>query len=367
MSDDFEDLLRRWLRDRSRTDRSTLQALAGNVAVLPPRRRRRIPLLPIAASIVVLLGLLVLASPRFGSVGEQPTETPGSVPPPSESGLVAGVPDSAHPTESASPVLPDPAAFAGSPWLARCGGAGEALTAFEVPRARDIWLFLPAMLGAPGLERDEPAFVLVYRNRYPGMVRRAAPEPGTTLGPEPTLAPNHHDMCVIVGPVTGAGTFGIYGDVSLDRFDPSPDGVAPAPPPTYDAPPFPVWPGIAWSDDTNAPADPLVLAAFTGPASCGWDEAAFLEIGWPLGSQALTIDNVRRYIRDPKSIFQEGYVILDRLDLAATLPSDASFAGYRSGDIELWTSPSTIDRAVFLRWPDHVERWPRMEYVSTCG
>jgi hypothetical protein len=223
------------------------------------------------------------------------------------------------------------------------------------------------MLGAPELERDEPAFVLVYQGSFPGPVLVRPPESGTTLAPKPTLAPNHHDMCVIVGPVSGAGTFTIYGDVSFEGFDPHPNGAASPPPPTTDAPPFPVWPGIAWSDESGRPADPLVLAAFAGPESCGWDSAAFLEIGWPFGSQALTIDTVRRYVRDPDGLFNDGYIIRDELDLSAEVPADATFAGYRSGDIELWTSPSTIDRAVFLRWPDHVEQWPRMENVASCG
>ena len=84
-------------------------------------------------------------------------------------------------------------------------------------------------------------------------------------------------------------------------------------------------------------------------------------------SQALTIGNVGRYVRDPNGIFGEGFDLLDQFDPAATLPADATFSGYRSGDIELWTSPTTIDRMVFLRWPDHTERWPRMEHVTMCG
>jgi hypothetical protein len=58
MTDKFEDLLRRWLRDRAGTDRSMLQALAGNVAVLPPRRQRRSPGLAVVA---LLLALIVAA------------------------------------------------------------------------------------------------------------------------------------------------------------------------------------------------------------------------------------------------------------------------------------------------------------------
>ena len=76
MSDDFEDLLKRWLRDRAGNDRSALQALAGNVAALPPRRPNRTRPLAVAASIIVLLGLLAFALPRFSGVGTEATSTP---------------------------------------------------------------------------------------------------------------------------------------------------------------------------------------------------------------------------------------------------------------------------------------------------
>jgi hypothetical protein len=113
--------------------------------------------------------------------------------------------------------------------------------------------------------------------------------------------------------------------------------------------------------------DPLVLATFGGLEHCGWGGTAFLEIGWPFGSQALNVDNVRRYVRDPGGVFGAGFILLDTLDLTATLPADAADTGNRSGEIELWTSPTTIDRAMYLRWQDHVERWPRMENVVACS
>lgn len=359
MSDDFEAILKRWLRERAGNDQSAVQTLAGNVAALPPRRPNRRRPLALVASTAIAFGLIAFAYTRTGQDSSEAERSPS--PPPS------AVSTPARSTASTLAGLPDPANFTGNPWFEACGGLSYALTAFEVARARDLPLYLPALLKAPEIERDEPAFVLVYKGRYPGGVMHASPPPGQTIGPEPTLAPNHYDMCVEVGPVTGAGSRGVYGDVSLEGFDPQPPGAASAPPPVTDAPPFPVWPGIAWVDPSGAPADPLVLAAFAGPAPCGWDKAAFLEIGWPFGSQALSIDNVRRYVRDPERIFSEGFVLLDQLDLAATLPADATFAGYRSGSIELWTGPSTIDQAVFLRWPDHVERWPRMENVAGCG
>lgn len=357
MNDDFEDFLKRWLRDRAGNDKFALQALAGNVATLPPRRPNRTRPLAVAASILVVLGLIAFVMPRTGDVGSEANPSAPATAAASQGATDALVGPTGRP---GGPVL------VGIPWLEACGGLNDMLTAFVVPRARDLPLYLPAMLRAPEIERDEPAFVMIYKGRHPSFLRRPPPE-GETPGPDPTLAPNHHDMCVIVGPITGAGSKGYYGDVSLEGFNPNPAGAAPSPPPTTDAPPFPVWPGIAWSNTSGEVVDPLVLAAFAGPASCEWDRAAFLEIGWPLGSQALEIDNVRRYVRDPDGIFGEGFDLLDQFDPAATMPADATLSGYRSGDIELWTSPTTIGRMVFLRWPDHTERWPRMETVTRCG
>ena len=107
MSDDFEEILKRWLRDRAGNDRSALQAMAGNVAALPPRRRRRpSALLPLAASIVVVVGLLAVLMSRQTGVGTGATPTPAETP--------------------AGPVLPGgPEAYAGDPRLAQCFGRGR--------------------------------------------------------------------------------------------------------------------------------------------------------------------------------------------------------------------------------------------------
>lgn len=78
MSDDFEDLLRRWLRERGRADRDELAALAGRVAVLPPRRSGpRRPLL-LVATFVVLVVALVAALPRLGQTVAEPSPSPSA-------------------------------------------------------------------------------------------------------------------------------------------------------------------------------------------------------------------------------------------------------------------------------------------------
>lgn len=189
MNDEFEDLLKRWLRDRGGTDRSALQALAGNVAALPPRRRRRSSPLATAAAIVLALGLGAFAlMPRSGGV-----TAPGS----------------------SSPVPPDPAAFAGDPRLARCGATVEtALDAFEMAHARDYQVHLPAMLLAPELDVDAPAFVVVFRAMQPFAGGGAAPPPGQTWPPR-SLEPNHHDVCILVGADPATAELNVYEDVDV--------------------------------------------------------------------------------------------------------------------------------------------------------
>jgi hypothetical protein len=185
MNDDFEDLLKRWLRERAGSDRSVLQALAGNVAAFPPRRRRQPSQLAAAAAVILALGLAAFAlAPRFNSG-----------------------------TGEASPAPPDPAAFAGDPRLARCGATVDtAIAAFEMSHARDYRLHLPAMLLAPELDVEAPAFVVVYRGMSPIPRLGGAPPPGQTWQPR-SLEPGRHDVCVLVGTDLATAEMSVYSDV----------------------------------------------------------------------------------------------------------------------------------------------------------
>ncbi|HEX2756282.1 MAG TPA: hypothetical protein VHM48_12510 [Candidatus Limnocylindrales bacterium] len=188
MSDDFEDLLKRWLRDHGATDRSAIEAVAGHVAVLPPRRRRQLGPLAVAAAVIVAIGLAAFALvPRQSSVTSQPS----------------------------SPVPPDPAAFAGDARLARCGASVDtALDVFEMGRARDYRLHLPAMGLSPELDVDTPGFVVVFRDMQPFAVLGAPPPAGQTWPPR-SLAPGHHDVCILVGADPATAELNIYDDVDI--------------------------------------------------------------------------------------------------------------------------------------------------------
>jgi hypothetical protein len=224
MSDEFEDLVKRWMRDRAATDRSTLAALAGNVATLPPRRRSQPSQLAAAAAVIVALGLAAIAlAPRINY----------------GTGVDTG------------PVPPNPAAFAGDPRLARCGASVDtAIDAFEMGHARLYRLYMPAMLLSPELDVDEPAFVVVYAAIQPFGVAGAPQADGRTQEPR-SLTPRHHDVCVLVGTDPATAEMNIYSDVdttglTLDvntSASFSPEGTPPTTvaPPSATPEPAPSW------------------------------------------------------------------------------------------------------------------------------
>lgn len=98
----------------------------------------------------------------------------------------------------AAGVTPDPR-------VSQCGsdfGGNRVAASFEIPAARDIWKFVPAMGMAPELaEDDRPAFVVIFEGNY-----RAAWVDGPTLR-EQTVS---NAICV----VTQSGSTNIYYDVS---------------------------------------------------------------------------------------------------------------------------------------------------------
>jgi hypothetical protein len=230
MSDDFEDLLKRWLRDRARSDRAALQALAGNVAALPPRRREPGRLLPLVASVAVVVGLLLVVAPRFGSVGNDASPTPSPTP------------------RSPGIVLPGgPDAYAGDPRLGRCFGVPEDMEfVFEMAHARDYRRYVPRMGTSPELDTDAAAFAVVYGDGWAGpMITGAA-------GAKPqTPEPGRRFVCVLVA---GADPI-LYGDVDITGLtvdvvpsSPMPSG-SPEPPPSATSSLTTPEPAPAWVSD----------------------------------------------------------------------------------------------------------------------
>jgi hypothetical protein len=126
-------------------------------------------------------------------------------------------------------------------------------------------------------------------------------------------------------------------------------------------PPRPA-PGPPWTKD-GRPADSRVLNSVAGPSHCNWQNLVFLHLGWPLGSRATSWRTAHRFLRDPEGTFDWG--VHGRFQEHAALPPDARDTGYRTGDVELWLSPSDPDSA-FLRVGDDVERWPRLDSTVGC-
>jgi len=104
---------------------------------------------------------------------------------------------------------------------------------------------------------------------------------------------------------------------------------------------------------------------YEGPGHCEWQSAAFLHVGWPLGSHWSSEPPHRTYVRDPEGIFNAD-LLLGTLDEDATLPPTADDTGYHSGSVALWLDPSD-EGVAFLVSADHVERWPRFKEFVGCA
>jgi hypothetical protein len=75
-----------------------------------------------------------------------------------------------------------------------------------------------------------------------------------------------------------------------------------------------------------------------------------VRIGWPLGTISTSRLDSRQYIRDPQGVIT-GKPLRQRLDLHATLPSDARTTGYRYSTVEIHLSPSDQDEYIYVVGP----------------
>ena len=188
--DDLEDELERRLRDhladRGRATSGDLQALRDDIARLPGRSAgRRTSLLAAAAAIVVLVAAGSLISGRFlGLTGRAPTGE---------------------------------AAFAGDPRLEMCRPSVSGVAqVFEMTHARWFPLYFPGwFLGAPELEVDDPALVVIGQSR-PG--QNFVPQPSGAEPPRGTGSPTF-DLCIAVGPPATAVAHQ-YGPTWFERIVP---------------------------------------------------------------------------------------------------------------------------------------------------
>ncbi|CAN5627131.1 hypothetical protein BH24ACT14_BH24ACT14_17730 [soil metagenome] len=101
-----------------------------------------------------------------------------------------------------------------------------------------------------------------------------------------------------------------------------------------------------------------VLTVIQGPGHCDWQSSLLLFLGWPPGTAARTALDSRQYVCDPQGVLPV-VPLGSSLDLDTRLPPRARPAGFRSDEVELWFGPDGGATAVYLRFDDHVERWPR--------
>ncbi len=211
MTEEFDHVVGRWLRERAVPDPDSLATVYASLATLPPQAARRPRLSAVAAAVAVLVVALgtvaILGLPR--SIGGPMV-----------------------------PLPPDPAAFADDPRVGACfGDTAPVEFVFEMPHARDYQRHLPNMLLAPELDVDEPGFVLIFAAGAHPMT-----EPAASMPTDPT----HRTICVLV-----RETPSIYDDVDVTgmRVDLGDAGTA-TPAPSRSDPPDPGPP----TTQTEAPA-----------------------------------------------------------------------------------------------------------------
>jgi hypothetical protein len=128
----------------------------------------------------------------------------------------------------------------------------------------------------------------------------------------------------------------------------------------------PPWPGKPWTTKNGFGVDTRVLEAAAGPSHCAWESLTFLNIGWPLGTSAITADQSRLYIRDPNGALG-GQSLTGALVRNPALPADARDTGYRYGALKLYLAPSDEDVYAYLIAPVDSERWPRSQPQLACS
>ncbi|MEK6721523.1 MAG: hypothetical protein AABZ33_12780 [Chloroflexota bacterium] len=328
MSDDFESLLERWLRDRGRTDRDVLAALAGHVAVLPPRRRRRGPSLVRAAAIVLAVGL---GAAYIGTVARPSSDEPAGAsgfPSPGSGGTVAPSP-TLDPTVVASPAdleAPDWARDLIGQLECDAEPAPIGYERGEGPRvgregtaSPSIWLYGVQDVDLPlSGWRIEPT--TPWEDGLSHFTRHVATVDGRLKA-----------IILMEGKSTQGGPGSWY--VTAFRacpaveFDPSAGR-------TSDNAP--------WFDATGVPTS--TVRTSTGPGHCGWESTVWLWMGDQL------------FLRDPLGIFA-GKTI-GRYREETQLPQDAVQTGYRNLRWHLYRSADQ-DTLLMLTPTGGVEVWPR--------
>jgi hypothetical protein len=110
-----------------------------------------------------------------------------------------------------------------------------------------------------------------------------------------------------------------------------------------------------------------VISTNDGSGHCGWQQARFLHLGWPIQPDPNRLPKTDQYVRDPQGVLGDGS-LAKALRLNASLPDDAKPTGYARDGAELWLADSDRDRFAYLVTgdPPQVEAWPRADPAIGC-
>ncbi|MFV2065149.1 MAG: hypothetical protein ACC726_16790, partial [Chloroflexota bacterium] len=103
----------------------------------------------------------------------------------------------------------------------------------------------------------------------------------------------------------------------------------------------------------NEDASPALFFLRT---ACGWDDALFVDIGWPPGEPRDATDGLaHRYVRDPARQVPGA----KRYSRRVKRPKDAISTGVTNGYATIWISKKLGEDAILVQVGDRFERWPQ--------
>ncbi|CAN5889087.1 hypothetical protein BH20ACT7_BH20ACT7_11990 [soil metagenome] len=124
--------------------------------------------------------------------------------------------------------------------------------------------------------------------------------------------------------------------------------------------------GARWTAADGQTVTEEVVNVIRGPEHCDWQSSVWLHLGWPPGTKARTVADVRQYVRDPRGVLPRP-VKGGTLSVDIRLPPEAEPVGFRSGQAELWFGSDRGAEVLYVKLPDRVERWPRSREAIACA
>jgi hypothetical protein len=121
--------------------------------------------------------------------------------------------------------------------------------------------------------------------------------------------------------------------------------------------------GTAWEDKEGNEVSGNIVHSALGATHCDWESVVFLWVRWPFVTDS---GGGWMYVRDPdEKTGADSFKTTFARDV--TLPRRARFTGYSREDVELWASRASVEREVYLLFPNRVERWPRADPEFGCA